>query len=765
MIGIITYYDGTNYGTTLQALALQKAISDLGYDNEIIDFIPYLENKKIDIIKYRISHPREMTQKLYAIIVGKRYKEKRVLRSEKFNDFIKDNICLSKETYHYNRDFINNPPQYDGFIVGSDQTWNPYVAGNPDCLYLSFVKDSAWKGTYAPSISLADLNDIQKEHLQKMTKDIDFLSCREESGTNIIKECTGKKAYTVLDPTMLINANEWEKYIKKVEKPENYILEYFLGDNKEYRKEIKKISERLKMKIVSLPYSYIDSSRTDGYYAGPGEFLDLIKNASLVCTDSFHGTVFSIIFRRPMLTFNKYANNDKKSENSRIHDLLRSFGISDRMFISDKSIKYERLLSLDKKIINENMDRLQEKSYKYLRNMLQNKGKSNTRDNISSVDIKNNCYSCFACEYVCPTKAITLDEDKGFFRPFIDENKCIYCGKCKEKCLIENDIAVKPFIGKAYISFLREELERKKSSSGGVFKALADSYIENGGYVVGCIYDDNLQPKHVVTNERNVVDKMVGSKYVQSNLIGVYESISKLLEQGKHVLFSGLPCQVRTVYNLFSKYETLTLVALVCHGVMPRDIWRKYIIEEEYRKGNRVKTCNMRDKRKGWTDYGLCFTFEDGTEEIVYRKTNGHLLKCYTDGLWENDRCLSCKIKGDHIVADIIIGDGWSGNNISPGIDDGKGISEVFLMSKKGDKCFSEIKEKMITKECNFNLLYEDSPRLWSPEVRHPDLEKFRKYVYKPNFNLHEDLKKFARPNILMRATMKLKKYYNSRKN
>lgn len=762
MIGIITFYDGTNYGTTLQALALQKAIISLGFDNEVIDYVPYLETRKFDVLKYRVRHPKEMFQKAISIAFGKSNNQSRLSRSKKFNEFIKENIKLGERQYHYDIDFKNNPPQYEGIIVGSDQTWNPCVAGNPDCLYLTFVKEPTWKGTYAPSISVPKLTENQINRLKRLTNDIDYLSCREEDGSEIIRKCTGKEVHTVLDPTMLITTEEWEKYVKTAEKPSKYLLEYLLGDNKTHRSEIQKIAKKLNLEIVSLPYSYVDSDRKDGYFAGPGEFLDLIKNASLICTDSFHGTVFSIIFKRPILAFEKHKNSDKKSENSRIQHLLQMFGVEDRLYSSFESIDFEKIYCVDETKIEDNMKRLQNLSYDYLRDLLQNKGKSNKLSNINSNNIKNDCYSCFSCGYVCPSKAISFVELGGFFRPVVEEEKCFHCGKCNKECLIKND-STKKMNGKAYIAFLNDASLRERSSSGGVFKAIADLFIENGDYVVGCVYDENFQPRHIVTDKRDIVDKMVGSKYVQSNLDGLYEEMYHLLSRGNKVLFSGLPCQVKAAHSLFSKFDNLTSICLVCHGVMPRNMWRQYIMEETEKNGE-IVSCNMRDKRRGWTDYGLCFSHADGSENVVFRKTDGHLLKCYTDGLFENERCLSCGIKGSRIEADIIVGDGWSGNTLFPGIDDGKGISEVFSLTEKGNRWLSHVAEKMTIKECDFDVLYNDSPRLWSPENRQPNIEQFRKALLNREFDLHKDLRKYARPSLVQRFNLKLMRNLNVRK-
>lgn len=758
MIGIITFYDGTNYGTTLQALALQKTVCKLGFDNEVINYVPYLENRKIDIIKYRVTHPKAMAGKIYEKILCKKHNRMKDLRAKKFEEFIKNNIVLGKTKYHYNKDFLVNPPKYDGYIVGSDQTWNPYVAGNPDCLYLSFANKSAWKGTYAPSISLDSLNEKQKDRLRQLTEDFEYLSCREESGSQNIRECTGKKVTTVLDPTMLMDTYEWEKYIQATEKPKEYILQYFLGDNKEFRDIVQKIALQLNCEIVTLPYSNLDIKGDGTNYAGPGEFLDLIKNAKLVCTDSFHGTVFSVIFRTPMITFDKHSNDDIKSENSRIHDLLNSLGLNDRLFTSSKSIDFDSLLVLDSERIDSRLKALRDKSLSYLSEMLKNQGRSIKRNNINRYSLNKECYSCFSCEYICPAKAINMKEKNGFFFPNVEIDKCIYCGKCVDNCLIHNNNK-RELSGKAYIGYLKDDEKRYKSSSGGIFRALADSMIDRGGYVVGCVYDEFFQPRHVVTNQASMVDRMVGSKYVQSDLDGVYDEIQQLLKDNKQILFCGLPCQVKAASNMFGNNDNIYFVSLVCHGVMPRDIWRRYINEEEELNG-KVLSINMRDKRRGWTDYGLHFTFDEDKETIVFRKSNGHLLKCYTDGLFESDRCLSCEIKGNMIISDMVIGDGWSGEMLFPGIDDGKGISEIFTFTTKGESLMKDIADGLKVRECDFATLVEDSPRMWSPENRHVVLNKFRKEISNSSFNLHRDLHKYASPDLVTRGLWKIKLKY-----
>lgn len=289
-------------------------------------------------------------------------------------------------------------------------------------------------------------------------------------------------------------------------------------------------------------------------------------------------------------------------------------------------------------------------------------------NNMINFDFKEKCYSCSACAEACPTKAISFDEN---IHPEIDLQKCINCNRCEKVCIELNkpeDIEELNCI-EGYIVKNKNNEIRKVSSSGGVFFQIAQKVLEMDGYVCGCIYDDKFMPKHIVSNEIEICKKMMGSKYVKSDLNDCIVQIKQIVEKGKIVLFSGVPCQVAAVKKCVKSDKLITL-AVVCHGSIERKIWKKYLAEEERMSESSIIKVSMRDKTKGCLNYGLKFQFKNGTEHITFRKNDGYFLKCFTDGLFERNRCLSCEYKGQNIMSDLLIGDAWGMEKVCPEFTD-----------------------------------------------------------------------------------------------
>lgn len=337
-IGIITYHYHSNYGTMLQAFALQKYLETSGNEAEIIDFRydNRVRNKQLrkrtlkDLISYFL-HPQKYFFKLVENKVIKNHGDDIRKKDLQFKEFLEKNINLSNTLYRSDIELSNNPPLYDIYMVGSDQTWNPNVGGNPDSFYLSFVPYGKLRASYAPSISITDLTKEQESRLKVLLKDIQFLSCREKKGSLLLERILDRQVETVVDPTLLLNSIQWRNYQKTIKIPCSYILQYLLGYSSEQRDYIKRLSKKLGLPIVVIPANYKDMSDKNAMWCGPSEFLYLIDNASLVCTDSFHGSVFSVNFRKPVYTFFKHKRGDKLSENSRIIDLYEAFGLSSRI--------------------------------------------------------------------------------------------------------------------------------------------------------------------------------------------------------------------------------------------------------------------------------------------------------------------------------------------------------------------------------------------------------------------------------------------------
>ena len=367
-------------------------------------------------------------------------------------------------------------------------------------------------------------------------------------------------------------------------------------------------------------------------------------------------------------------------------------------------------------------------------------------------DFKKACYSCAACGDSCPVNAISYDEN---LHPVVDAGKCIDCSLCEKVCVALREPKDTAYIDAAagYIAKNKDDAVRQNSSSGGVFIRLAEEVIAAGGYVCGCIYDENLMPKHVLTNDFAVCKKMMGSKYVKSDVSVCISQIKKLAKDGNTVLFAGVPCQIAAVKNCVDSEKLLTL-AVVCHGSIERGVWAKYLDEQS--ENGEIVAVTMRDKSRGYLNYGLKFTYADGTEHITYRSENGYFLKSFTDGLLERDRCLSCRYKGAYIKSDILLGDAWGMDKIYPEFTDNMGCSAVLALTAKGKELFEGVKESFNVQSVDSDVLIKNNGRISTPAPKNPFLDSFRKK--EKTANLHNLTERYAKSTILNRIKYKIAK-------
>lgn len=329
-VGIITITEGENFGNRLQNYAVQYILEKENIQAETIRNYKD-ENIYLYILKKRV---KKLIKKIFDLEKNPEEKRKKF-----FNKFNKEFINFSKYKIS-NKNMskkINN--FYDYFICGSDQIWNSNYKENGLVNFLQFCEPNK-RVAFAPSFGTNELNENYKELYKKWIESIPKISIREEAGKKIIEELTGRKDVEVLvDPTMLLNAEEWDKVSRKPEqlKEKKYILNYFLGNLSEERKnEINRVAKENDCDIINL----LDKN-SPFYSIGPSEFLYLEKHAFMICTDSFHSCVFAILYNRPFIVFNREDNT--VSMNSRIETLINKFCLDNRQYneqnITNENIK------------------------------------------------------------------------------------------------------------------------------------------------------------------------------------------------------------------------------------------------------------------------------------------------------------------------------------------------------------------------------------------------------------------------------------------
>lgn len=351
-IGIITLSKGENYGGMLQNFAVMKAYNALGYEavtihdsttrgirvtNERQSTISKLKPSYIlSVLKVRTQRKFLMKNQrdyLFPSIIRKKrnaqvYAQAKANRTAAFRSFYHNHIVHSD----FDINIENIPDEklrdFDFFSTGSDQVWNPTYPSTSGVKFLSFTEPCR-KLSFAPSFGISELPEYTKEHYAKWLSDFPMLSVREAKGADIIKELTGKKAEVICDPTLTVTKEQWMQVESKpvffTDKP--YALTYFLGnESNKYRRYIEKVAKEKGLEVINL----FDLREHEHYSAGPAEFIYLIHHADAVFTDSFHAAVFSIIFQRDFVVFDRIE--DGRSMGSRLKTLLSTYGFEDRMY-------------------------------------------------------------------------------------------------------------------------------------------------------------------------------------------------------------------------------------------------------------------------------------------------------------------------------------------------------------------------------------------------------------------------------------------------
>ena len=302
------------------------------------------------------------------------------------------------------------------------------------------------------------------------------------------------------------------------------------------------------------------------------------------------------------------------------------------------------------------------------------------------------CAICGACINACPVDAISLDKVHLDFRyPQIKEDICIHCNQCEKACPILGNKG-KPDDGYpvAFAAKSENDSMRMRSSSGGVFYELADQMLRDGGYVCGAVFDDEFHVKHILSNAKEDILRMMGSKYAQSDVGYCYREVKDVLEKGCKVLFSGCPCQVAGLRTFLGKeYPNLLLVELICHGIPSDHMLQTYIGMQERKYGARLTRMEFRNKKKGWHRSSVRMEFEN---HRIY--SIPYTADAYTIGFLRNitlkSSCYDCHFRNFVAGSDITLGDFW-GAEVELPEDDNKGISAILVNSGKGmdiiDRC------------------------------------------------------------------------------
>lgn len=355
--------------------------------------------------------------------------------------------------------------------------------------------------------------------------------------------------------------------------------------------------------------------------------------------------------------------------------------------------------------------------------------------NYLNIISQDECTGCGACQNICPTNAISMQEDQfGYLYPVIDKSKCTNCGLCKKVCPIHNDIKDNNSNSPKCYAVMASDDIRAKSSSGGMFTILAKYVFENNGYVCGAAYENDFSVHHIIIDKIEDLDKLRGSKYIFGTTDSCYSKVKQLLKDDKLVLFTGCPCQIAGLKGFLRKdYSNLITMEILCHGAPSYKVFRKYLDENfDFEK---IKKINFRDKKVKWRSDYLAIEFED---EIKYLNRSECSYEAgFHAGLFNRTSCAPCHFSKLPRLADFTVADWWGISKFAPEMNDTKGTSLVLLNNQSSEKIFKQIqkylyKVKQISlkdakKSCNVTI--------YRPLKHHNNRKHFFKNFDKLDFN------------------------------
>lgn len=360
------------------------------------------------------------------------------------------------------------------------------------------------------------------------------------------------------------------------------------------------------------------------------------------------------------------------------------------------------------------------------------------------------CTGCLACVNSCPKTALSVKSDpEGFYIPVVDERVCIDCGICEKRCPVLNPLQKEPFEQHGFACWSKEKNLRKASSSGGLFSELASIIIKKGGTVFGASFDKNFNVIHTAVSTSEELNKLRGSKYVQSYIGSSYQQVKELLNKEVPVLFVGTPCQVAGLRSFLHKgYETLVTCDLVCHGVPSPLVFQSYKKWLERKYKSPLETFSFRDKRKSWMWYNTKATFHSGDKYIGSWFSDPFMRLFLRDNILRPS-CYNCQYTNMKRAGDITIADFWGYRSKEKGSKNtDKGVSLALINTPQGAALYEESKanltsfprstETIALSQKSFSTPWSSPPErttFWADYARMPFDAIINKYAYRQKRN------------------------------
>lgn len=370
---------------------------------------------------------------------------------------------------------------------------------------------------------------------------------------------------------------------------------------------------------------------------------------------------------------------------------------------------------------------------------------------------KKKCSGCYACLSICPVDAIKMiDDSEGFWYPSVELDKCINCNRCENVCPYNVNIFPKTDKEICYAAYTKNEANREKSSSGGVFITIAEHVIALGGVVFGAAYNEQYLAYHKGVSDLKSLQELIGSKYMQSKIGNCYKAVKELLKKEVVVLFVGTACQIAGLKGYLNyEYSNLITIDFICLGVPSPKVWKDYL--ETYFDTDNIRFINFKDKTLGWHNFSLRI---DDPNIKVKNGRETYFFTGYFRQLYSRPSCSSCYFKGKNRVSDITISDCWGYEHIAPELDDNKGLSSIVCHSDIGVQLFEELKDAFIWKVSDVSLVKKyNNNYCVSAEYG------IRRRAFWNDYDKLEKRKlfeKYCRPESNNRYVVKIKQYFRN---
>lgn len=333
---------------------------------------------------------------------------------------------------------------------------------------------------------------------------------------------------------------------------------------------------------------------------------------------------------------------------------------------------------------------------------------------------KEDCTGCGACVDCCPTSAIHWHTDiEGFWQAEVDHQKCIDCGLCLKVCPLLNADKLNEYnsefgMPEVLASYNSNQEIRHISTSGGVFSAMAEKVLSEGGFIGGAVWTADFGAEHILSDKYEDLQRIRGSKYFQSDATGIYRKVRDALKTGRKVLICGTPCQMAGLRTFLRRdYDNLLIVDFVCGNINSPKLFHKYVESLEAKYGSKMISYHPKNKDYGgWHNFAFKATFANGAT-YVRNRTKDPFTRCFIGThLGSRPCCFECKFKKLPRVADITIGDFWGIEKVDPEWDSPMGTSLVMLNNDKGKTFYESLGDTVASKTEPLEGAVEGNPHI-----------------------------------------------------